>query len=58
MHKKIDTWKNYIEELFEDGNISGYQPKIKRTNSMPIMAEELKKSIAQIKIGKSLRLDN
>jgi len=58
MHKKIDTWKNYIEKLLEDGNRSEYQPEFTSTNNVPIMTEEVKKVISQIKNGKTPGPDN
>lgn len=51
-HKKIDTRKDYIEDLFEDSKISKHQPEFTSTNSVPIMSEEVKKAISKIKNSK------
>lgn len=56
--EKMTTWRNYIEQLYEDTSRSERVPDFDQMENLPIMIEEVERAMAQIKKDKSPGPDN
>jgi hypothetical protein len=54
----MNTWRNYIEQLYEDISRPKRVPDFSQMENLPIMIEEVVRAIAQIKKDKSPGPDN
>jgi len=56
--EKMTTWRNYIEQLYEGISRLERVPDFDQMENLPIMIEEVKRAMAQIKKDKSPGPDN